>query len=269
MVDYTNLKIVANEMLPIYETSNKEKVVDARELHEQLVVAKDFTSWIKDRIEKFGFLEGEDFSPILVKTSNGRPRTDYLLSLDTAKEISMVQNNEMGRQVRRYFIEVEKRYKQREPRTHAEFILQQAQQMVDFERQQKVLNEKLISLESGMNTITNNLTAVPDQKKVIDNVNEYARWARLGHNEIYNRVYTVMKAKHGIDIPSRVENERRKINAEHYEKTGKLYANATLKKKVNGIDVMVRIGVLDKFNTILVGFLSEAKGSPLSVKTFI
>jgi hypothetical protein len=69
-----------------------------------------------------------------------------------------------------------------------------------------------------------------------------------------------MKSQHGIDVKARVENERRKINAERYEKTGKLYAESTLRSKVNGIDVMVRMEVLDKFNNILVGLLAKAKG---------
>ena len=105
-------RIIANELLPVYETDKGEKVVDGRELHEFLAVGRDFTNWIKDRIEKYGFVEGEDFSPILAKTSDfGRPRTDYILKLDMAKEISMVENNEQGSKARKYFIEVEKRYK--------------------------------------------------------------------------------------------------------------------------------------------------------------
>ncbi|WP_394512548.1 phage antirepressor KilAC domain-containing protein [Priestia aryabhattai] len=104
--------VIANEMIPVYQTETGEKVVDARELHGILMVGKDFATWIKNRIEKYGFVEGEDFSPVLGKSVGGRPRTDYILTLDTAKEIAMVQHNEMGRAVRKYFIEVEKRFKQ-------------------------------------------------------------------------------------------------------------------------------------------------------------
>ncbi|KMT62527.1 phage antirepressor KilAC domain-containing protein [Paenilisteria newyorkensis] len=104
----TNLKVIANEMLPVLENENGDKFVNARELHTSLMVGKDFTTWIKQRIEQYDFLEGEDFSPFLGKTSNGRPRTEYLLTIDCAKELAMVQNNEMGRAIRKYFIEVEK-----------------------------------------------------------------------------------------------------------------------------------------------------------------
>jgi len=80
-----SFNIIANEMLPIYETETGEKVVDARELHGVLMVGKDFTTWIKDRIEKYDFVEGEDFSSLLGESVGGRPRTEYILTLDTAK----------------------------------------------------------------------------------------------------------------------------------------------------------------------------------------
>ena len=86
------------------------QLCNARDLHATLEVGKDFSTWIKDRIEQYGFSAGEDFSPILWKTSRrgGRPATDYHLTLDMAKELAMVENNERGRLVRRYFIQIEK-----------------------------------------------------------------------------------------------------------------------------------------------------------------
>ncbi|MGD6872983.1 antA/AntB antirepressor family protein [Sutcliffiella horikoshii] len=254
-----NLKVIADDFLPVYESENGDRLINARELHEQLVIGKDFTTWIKDRIAKYQFTEGEDFSPIRGETLNGRPRTDYLLKIDTAKEIAMVQNNEMGRAIRKYFIEVEKRFKEDQPKTQAEMLLQYAEQMVRNERENAERDQKIKRLETGVDTLTQNLTAVPDHRKVIDNVNEYARWTRLGHNEVYNSIYSILKAQHGIDVKTRVENERRKLNADYYQRTGKLYADSTLKQKVNGIDVMVRMGCLSKFNSILTGFLTKAK----------
>jgi phage anti-repressor protein len=252
------LKVVANEMLPVYETSTGEKVVDARELHEQLLVGKVFAAWIQEKFERYGFIEGEDFFPISEKTQNGRPKQDYILTLDTAKEIAMVQNNEMGRAIRKYFIEVEKRFKQ--PKTQVEMIAMMAQQMVEQERNNALRDQKIIAIESNVQSIAHNLTAVPEPAKVVERVNEYARCTRQGHDEIYKGIYMILKAQHGIDVKARVENERRKINAEYYEKKGKLYAESTLKQKVNGIDVMVRMGVLEKFNAILVGLLTKARG---------
>ena len=87
------------------------QTVDARELHAFLEVGKDFSNWIKDRIDQYGFVENQDFvcSPILA--SNGRGghnRIDYHVSLDMAKELAMVERNEKGKEARQYFIKCER-----------------------------------------------------------------------------------------------------------------------------------------------------------------
>lgn len=93
------------------------QLCNARELHAVLQVGRDFSNWIKDRIETYGFVEGEDFviaqtlsspNPASAK-SRAQKRTDYHLTLDMAKELAIVENNEVGRQIRRYFIQLEKK----------------------------------------------------------------------------------------------------------------------------------------------------------------
>lgn len=92
------------------------QTVNARQLHEALMVGKDFSNWVKGRIDRFGFENGRDFvttqdlsSPNLA-SAKARPQTiiEYHLSLDMAKEIAMVENNDRGRAVRRHFIACEK-----------------------------------------------------------------------------------------------------------------------------------------------------------------
>lgn len=85
--------------------------VSAYELHLYLEVTTQYAMWIKRRFTDYGFIEGRDFSPILVIT-NGRPITDYILSIDTAKEIAIVEKTEKGREIRKYLIEVESKYRQ-------------------------------------------------------------------------------------------------------------------------------------------------------------
>lgn len=88
------------------------QLCNARDLHVVLESSQQFSDWIKDRIEKYGFTDGEDFFVNLRKTSKGtkggRPATEYHLTLDMAKELAMVENNDKGRQVRRYFIALER-----------------------------------------------------------------------------------------------------------------------------------------------------------------
>lgn len=90
---------------------NQVKTVNARDLHEFLEVGKDFSTWLKDRIDKYDFLENQDYvcSPVLVsKGRGGHNAIDYHLSLDMAKELSMVERNAKGKEARQYFIECEK-----------------------------------------------------------------------------------------------------------------------------------------------------------------
>jgi anti-repressor protein len=98
------------ELIRIHHRNN-QRLVDARELHEFLEVQTRFNDWIALRISKYGFIENQDyigFTENLVKPSGGRPAIEYGLTLDMAKELSMVENNEKGKIARKYFIEKEK-----------------------------------------------------------------------------------------------------------------------------------------------------------------
>ena len=109
------LKKVEEGIIPIYENDAKEKLINARELHKELNNKRQFADWIKQRIDKYKFLENQDFVKLhnFVMVGNlKRPQIDYYLTIDMAKELCMVENNENGRKIRRYFIEVEKRYRE-------------------------------------------------------------------------------------------------------------------------------------------------------------
>lgn len=102
---------MTQQLIPVFNGSlagQQQQLCDARDLHQFMNVGRDFSNWVKARIEQYGFIEGEDFSPILAKSTGGRPGMEYHLTLDTAKELAMVENNDQGRQVRRYFIAMER-----------------------------------------------------------------------------------------------------------------------------------------------------------------
>ncbi|HDY9258276.1 antA/AntB antirepressor family protein [Pluralibacter gergoviae] len=90
-------------------------MASARALHKALGVGRDFTTWIKGRIAQYGFAAGIDYITVenLSSPVSGSAKTrqqiehDYLLSLNMAKEVAMVERNEQGRAVRRYFIQCE------------------------------------------------------------------------------------------------------------------------------------------------------------------
>ena len=91
-----------------------QALVNAKDLHEFLGVETKFRDWIKRRIADYGFTQAVDFCEISTLSNRGfwpAESKDYLLSLDMAKELCMVERNDKGRQARRYFIEMEKQAK--------------------------------------------------------------------------------------------------------------------------------------------------------------
>lgn len=87
---------------------SEQQTVSARELHAFLEVKTEFKDWIARRIKDFDFVESLDFCSFLSESSGGRPSREYHLTLDMAKELSMVERNAKGKQARQYFIECER-----------------------------------------------------------------------------------------------------------------------------------------------------------------
>lgn len=121
------------------------ETVNARDLHAFLEVKARFNDWVARRIAEYGFAEGQDFYSELSKTPNGgRSSKEYHLSLDMAKELSMVERNEKGKQARQYFIECERRAKEvtpQLPQTMAEALRLAADQADRLEQQERELRE--------------------------------------------------------------------------------------------------------------------------------
>ena len=96
-----------NQLIEINTSEAGIKTVNARDLHAFIESKQQFADWIKARIDQYGFVEGADFT--VHKFMNGRAtQTDYHISIDMAKELSMVERNAKGKQARQYFIECEK-----------------------------------------------------------------------------------------------------------------------------------------------------------------
>lgn len=102
-----------NNLIRTYDDGTQ--CVCARDLHTAVGNKQDYSSWIKRRIKKYKFLEGSDFRVFTQTSENlqgGRPAKEYYVSMDMAKELCMVESTDRGRQVRQYFIEVEKQWSQ-------------------------------------------------------------------------------------------------------------------------------------------------------------
>ncbi|HEQ7886526.1 TPA: phage antirepressor KilAC domain-containing protein [Streptococcus pyogenes] len=100
-----------NELINITVNDNHEPVVSGRDLHKVLEIKTQYTKWL-ERMSEYGFVENEDFMAIsqkrLTAQGNQTEYTDHILKLDMAKEIAMLQRNEKSKQVRKYFIQIEK-----------------------------------------------------------------------------------------------------------------------------------------------------------------
>lgn len=100
-----------NELIKINYESDRPTVL-ARDLHEFLEVKTAYKDWFP-RMCEYGFAEGEDYCSFLSDRSDGlpgKPRQDAQLTIDTAKEICMLQRNEKGKQARQYFLQLEKEW---------------------------------------------------------------------------------------------------------------------------------------------------------------
>lgn len=107
-----NLKVIENELVAVYETSTGEKVVYGSELHKVLEVKTPFRTWTERRLSECDALENEDYTTVQICTvAGGMKKKEHIIKLDTAKEMAMLERNEKGKQIRRYFIEVEKKWK--------------------------------------------------------------------------------------------------------------------------------------------------------------
>lgn len=99
-----------NEIINVTLNDNHEPVVSGRQLHEALGVKTPYSMWF-DRMVEYGFTENQDFllNNFVKQTGRGgHNKVDHVIKLDMAKEIAMIQRTERGKQVRQYFIQVEK-----------------------------------------------------------------------------------------------------------------------------------------------------------------
>lgn len=133
------------EIIKITEHNGK-RAVNARELHQFLERKYQFANWIQERITKYGFVENQDyevFKENLKNSNGGRPQTEYALSVDMAKELSMVENNEKGRLARKYFIECEKIARESMVASYQiEDPIKRAERWIEEQKEKKALEAK-------------------------------------------------------------------------------------------------------------------------------
>lgn len=216
-----------NELIKVTETEDGKQSVSARELYTFLEVSEKFTDWSK-RMFEYGFDEEKDFIRIIGKSNGGRPSIDYALTIDTAKEISMIQRTEKGKQARKYFIECEKIAKElleinppkRLPQTYSEAL----RELADVTEEKQLLLESNAKLQFRSDFVD----VCFDADGVFD-FSEVAKILKLGYGSItlYKKMRDAGLIMHNDTIPY-----QKYINNGYFKVVEKLIENGSFKKLI-------------------------------------
>lgn len=197
-----DLRVIENNLIPVYETSTGEKIVYGSELYECLGSKRQYTDWIKIRLNECDAVEKEDyqiFSQNNEKISRGRPKLEYIIKLDTAKEMAMLERNEKGKQVRRYFIEVEEKYKEGKsgafdysnlsPELQRVWAIVNAQTKIELEQKRQA--DKIDKVETTVQNMKEIFTEpIADWKAEINaRVREISIKSGIEYRELWSKLY--------------------------------------------------------------------------------
>lgn len=242
-----NLKVIENELVPVYETSTGEKVVYGSELHEVLGVKSRYREWIDRRLLDIDAVENEDFQAAEISAPSGQTKKDHIIKLDTAKEMAMLERNEKGKQVRRYFIQVEKKYKSAS--LVAQELSPQLQVMINLEIEQKRQAEKLEHVEERIESIRE-VVAI-DTTSWREDTGRILRKIGMecGDSKSYQDVraesYQLLEKRMGVNVKQRLTNKRRRMADEgvcksRRDKLNYLDVIADDKKLIEGYTAIVK-----------------------------
>lgn len=250
---------MTNELIKVTTNDQGQKLVSGRELHEVLEIGRDFTTWMKKMIE-YGFQENVDFTTIwndtktgVVVEYNGNSNSmvkrgysvDYILTLDMAKHIAMVQRTEIGMQVRNYFLECEKialqqmtpSYMIADPIERARrWIVEQEERMALEQQKEQLLletqklteeieaaTEEILHKEDVIIGLTKDVT-LADLRQRISRVIRHGGQGRYA--ERYALLYKEFEEKHHVSVGRRMKRD---------------IANGTCKKSINKMEYICEV----------------------------
>lgn len=167
-----------NELFNLKENQDGTVAVSGRELHKGLEIETQYTKWIERMID-YGFEEKTDYIAIsqkrLTAQGNETTFTDHIMTLDMGKEIAMIQRSDAGKNIRRYFIEIEKSYRQQKPLSTADQI--------------KLIAQGNSELNERIDTVEDEITDIRENTKL--DAGEYGAIAKAVSNKVAQIRYSM------------------------------------------------------------------------------
>ncbi|MBC8062306.1 MAG: antA/AntB antirepressor family protein [Clostridiaceae bacterium] len=248
-----DFKVLENGLMPVYEGAHGQ-LVDGRELHKFLEVGKKFSDWMKEKIEKYEFVEGVDFTsfPKKEKGENTWINTiEYALTIDTAKELAMVQNNEKGSEARKYFILVERKFKEiAKPESLEDLIIMQAQNMKDMRLQLQEAKDQSAAVTEAVQEIREVIVISPkdDWREQTNRLVAKICKKLKSYNLPKEVIYKALESRAKCDLKIRLENKIRRLIREGMAKSKA--------EKINYLDVIADDSKLIEIYTAIVKEMS-------------
>lgn len=201
------LKVIENELVPVYETSTGEKVVYGSELHEVLGVKSRYREWIDRRFSDIDAVENEDFQAAEISAPSGQTKKDHIIKLDTAKEMAMLERNEKGKQVRRYFITVEEKYNQGivdrsqlSPQMQMFYVIADGQARMELEQKRQA--EQISQIEENQKAISTAMQGKTEE--------DFSHWV--------NRCLSAIAESDNYHYIGNRQERHKAVRAESYER---------------------------------------------------
>lgn len=216
-----------NELIKTITRDDGTIAVSGRELHDFLEVDTRFNDWFQ-RMAEYGFTEGQDFYSFLSKTpSGGRPSTDYVMTLDMAKEVAMIQRTDRGKQARQYFIEIDKQAHHDmtglSPATRAAVAATQA-----LAAQERRLNR----VDAKVNAISDivSISTMEWRRATRDIITKIAHMRGDDYQATRNDIYKDVEHRGGYSLSTRLTNLRNRMAGEGQ--------SLSKRNKTNKVDVI-------------------------------
>lgn len=222
-----NLIVIESELVPVYETDKGIKVVNGRELHQVLQSGQDFSTWVKKRLSECDATENVDYERFHKKMeANNATVIEYIIKLETAKEMAMLERNEKGKQVRKYFISVEEKYKQSildrsqlSPQMQMFYAIADGQAKMEIEQKRQA--EQLNRIEKQQAAIKEAIQHVTEnwREEMGKKIRSIQHVSGKDFQTLNSEMYKELEQRASCNLSTRLRNKRQRMEEAGCTKT--------------------------------------------------